>query len=194
MIKTIIPILVCACTVCFTGATLAQPVSQSSVMRGDISAFHGDQNSLIGAIGTIEKSAGGKVTEIRFSPRQGQPGYHAAIVKAGQVSFLHLDATSQKVTPVDASGEAQWMKDWRARADVKQVETAKVPLVEAIRTAEQFKNAPAVAAGIARSASNAASDVHAYNVLVAKDGGTHRVAVDDSTGEVISDPSALSGF
>ena len=48
--------------------------------------------------------------------------------------------------------------------------------------------------GIARSASSPESDVHAYNVLVAVDGRASRVAVDDSTGQVIADPSALSGF
>jgi uncharacterized membrane protein YkoI len=195
MIKRIIPILMFAGTLAFTGAAIAQPVAQSSVMKGDVIAtFHGDQNTLISAIGKIEQSSGGKVLEIRYSPRQGAPGYHAVVAKGGQVSFVHLDASSQKITPVDANSSEPWMDNWRSRSDVKLAGKAQVPLVEAIRTAQQFKSGPAVAAGIARSASNPESDVHAYNVLVAVDGRASRVAVDDSTGQVIADPSALSGF
>ena len=74
-------------------------------------------------------------------------------------------------------------------------QSAKVPLSQAILTAEQADdNAPAIAAGIARSASNPESDVHAYNVLIDADGTTRRVSVDDSTGQIISDPGMLSDW
>jgi hypothetical protein len=49
-----------------------------------------------------------------------------------------------------------------------------------------------MAAGIARSASNPDSDVHAYNLLLNRGGSM--VAIDSSAGEVISDPSALTSF
>jgi hypothetical protein len=73
-------------------------------------------------------------------------------------------------------------------------EGASVSLSAAVLTAERSKNAPAVAAGIARSASNPTSEVQAYNVMLDMDGSARRVAVDDSSGEVISDPSALTDF
>ena len=195
MIKRIIPILMCAGTIAFTSAAIAQSVAQPSVMKSEVIAtFRGDQNTLINAIGKVQQSTGGKVMEIRYSPVQGAAGYHAVVVKGGQVTFVHLDTSSQKITPVDANSGEPWMDNWRARSDVKLAGKAQVPLVEAIRTAQQFKSGPAVAAGIARSASNPDSDVHAYNVLVAVDGRASRVAVDDSSGQVIADPSALSGF
>ena len=89
-----------------------------------------------------------------------------------------------------------WMLHWRARADVKAAEQATVPLTDAIRTAEQARaGGLAVAAGIAASASNnASSDVKAYNVLVMRDGDVRRVAVDDSSGQVIADPQALASW
>lgn len=193
--KKIIPVSLCICTTLFASATMAQQsVAQSSTMKGDISAFHGDQDTLIHAIRTIEKSTGGKVTEIRFSQIDGKPGFHAVVAKGGKVSFVHVQERSESVVQIDANNGPPWMMNWRSKAIVHFAETATVSLETAIRTAEQAQNAPAIAAGIARSASNPTSDVKAYNVLVAVDGDAKRIAVDDSTGEVIADPSALSSF
>jgi uncharacterized membrane protein YkoI len=76
----------------------------------------------------------------------------------------------------------------------RSAEQAQTPLAQAIRTAEQARNAPAVAAGIARGASNPGADVQAYNVLVDQNGTVRRVSVDASTGQVIADPQALAGW
>lgn len=79
------------------------------------------------------------------------------------------------------------------RADLHAARHAAVSLTAAIRTAEQSQNgAPAVAAGIARSASNPTSEVQAYTVLLDVNGGVQSVSVDTSTGEVIANPGALS--
>jgi hypothetical protein len=84
------------------------------------------------------------------------------------------------------------MLHWRAREDVELAEKAKVRLVDAVRTAEAAADgAPAVAAGIAASASNLENDVPAYNVVVLRGGRTHRIAVDDQTGDTIADPRAM---
>lgn len=86
------------------------------------------------------------------------------------------------------------MLGWRSRADVHFVERARVSLASAIRTAEKSQHgAPALAAGIARSASNPDSGVHAYTVLLDVDGAVRSVSIDDSTGEVIANPGALTG-
>ena len=70
---------------------------------------------------------------------------------------------------------------------------ATVSLSNAIRTAEQSNNgAPAAAAGIARSASNPDSDVHAYTVLLDDAGRVQSVSSTCLRGEVIADPSALA--
>ena len=53
---------------------------------------------------------------------------------------------------------------------------------------------PAIAAGIARSAANPDTSVHAWNVLIDNNGVAKRVAVDDATGQIIGDPQALAGW
>jgi uncharacterized membrane protein YkoI len=174
---------------------LAQQVSQPAYAQGDISAFHGTANSLPSAIAKIEGGTGGKVVEIRFSGANGMPGYHAVVAKGGQVQFMYLEPQSGKLTVAQENVVPVAMLKWRGKADVGFAETAKVPLSAAIQTAEQADgNSPAIAAGIARSASNPDSAVHAYNVLIVRDGNVRRRAVDSDTGEIISDPSALSDF
>jgi uncharacterized membrane protein YkoI len=172
--------------------TLAQSVAQPGSINGDISAFHGDQNTLVNAIQATEQSTGGRVLDIRFSNANGMPAYHAVVLKGTQVQFFRLETPSKHVVELDASSTPVWMLPWRAKADVHYAKTATVSLSSAIRTAQQSKGAPAAAAGIARSASNPDSDVHAYTVLLDDGGRVRSVSVDSSSGEVISDPSALN--
>jgi hypothetical protein len=180
-----------------TGAAIAQGVAQSHYLKGDISGFHGTQDTLINSIRVIERSTGGTVTEIRFSRANGLPGYHAVVAKGGSIEFIYIQEKSANVVQIDASSGPVWMLKWRDRSEVHFAEKAKVTLSAAILTAElstKGNGAPAVAAGIARSASNPTAEVQAYNVMLDINGNAHRVAVDDSTGEVISDPSALTDF
>jgi uncharacterized membrane protein YkoI len=177
------------------GVASAQGVAQSRYFNGDIAAFHGKPDSLINAIHKVENVTGGRVIEIRFAEKDGMPGYHIAMVKGGKITFIRLDEQSGKVLQIDEASTPVWMLNWRGKADVHFAETAKVPLSQAILTAEQANNnAPAIAAGIARSASNPNSAVHAYNVLIDADGTPRRFAIDDSNGGVIADPGALSGW
>lgn len=174
-------------------AAMAQSVAQPDSLKGDISQFHGDQNTLIGAIRNIEQSGTRRVLDIRFSEDNGRPGYHAVVVKGGRVAFVHIQERSSNVIEIDASSGPVWMLSWRGKSDVHFAEHATVPLTKAIRTAEQSRHgAPAVAAGIARSASNPDSEVHAYTVLLDVDGTAQSISIDDSTGEVISNPGALT--
>jgi uncharacterized membrane protein YkoI len=177
------------------GAALAQGVAQPGYLKSDISGFHGTQDTLIDAIRTIEQATGGTVTEIRFSNTKGMPGYHAAVAKGRRIEFIHIQEHSANVVQIDATSGPVWMLKWRGRSDVHFAKNAKVTLSAAIHTAELSRNgASAVAAGIARSASNPTSDVHAYNVILDIDGSAYRVAVDDSNDEVIADPGALAGL
>jgi hypothetical protein len=108
---------------------------------------------------------------------------------------MHLDMQGGNELQLQAVSAPAWMMKWTQRQDVKDVRKAAVPLDRAIVVAERANaDAPAVAAGIAPSASNPDSDVKAYNVLLDVSGRAKRVAVDSSTGQVIADPQALSGW
>lgn len=189
------PLILCVCLSLLAALTLAQQVSQPSFTNDDISAFHGNNNTLVNAIAVIEQSTGGKVIDIRFSKANGMPGYNVVLVKAAQVQFFHFEEGSKHVVELDASSKPIYMLNWRGKSDVHFAQQAQVPLSAAIQTAEQSQpGAPAMAAGIARSASNPDSDVHAYNVLLNRAGSVKRIAVDSATGQVISDPSMLSSY
>jgi uncharacterized membrane protein YkoI len=194
MRKTI-PLLLCVCLGLFAGMTFAQQVSQPSFTNQDISAFHGDNNTLVNAVAAIEQSTAGKVIDIRFSSVNTTPGYNVVLVKGTQVQFFRFEGGSKHVVELDASSKPIYMLNWQGKADVHFAQTAQVSLSTAIQTAEQsHPGSPAMAAGIARSASNPESEVHAYNVLLNRGGSVKRVAIDSATGQEISDPSALSSF
>ena len=193
--KRTTPLLLCVCLWPLPSVTLAQQVSQPSFTNQDISAFKGDNNTLVNAIAVTEQSTGGKVIDIRFSSTNGMPGYNVVLVKGAQVQFFHIEERSKHVVELDASSKPVYMLNWRGKTDVHFAQTAQVSLSTAIQTAEQSQpGAPAMAAGIARSASNPESEVHAYNVLLNRGGSVKRVAIDSATGQVIADPSALSSF
>jgi uncharacterized membrane protein YkoI len=187
-----IPLLLCACFSLWANVTLAQSVAQPGAISGDISAFHGNQSTLVNAIQAVQQSTGGKVLDIRWSNVNGVAGYNAVVLKAAQVQFFHLEERSRHVIELDASSKPVYMLNWRGKADVSAAKQAPVSLSNAIQTAQQSQNSPALAAGIARSASNPESDVHAYTVLLNVNGGVKSVSIDSSTGQIISDPSALS--
>jgi hypothetical protein len=176
-------------------STMAQGVAQHSHQKLDLTGWSGTADTLPTTVRTIQSTFGGRVLEIRYSNLDGGPGFRAAVAKGGRVFFLHMNALGGGGAELTASAVPDWMLHWRSRADIAASRQASVSLDQAIATAEQQANgAPAVAAGIAASASNPTSDVKAYNVLVSRDGDVHRIAVDDQTGQVISDPGALSDW
>lgn len=174
------------------GAALAQGVAQPAHTDTDVSSFAGTPDTLIHVIQRVETMTGGQVVEVRYSDAGGAPGFFAAYAKDGNVSFVRLAREDGVLTAVSEQTRPAWMMRWSGRQDLKAAERAKVTLAQAIRTAEDQSRAPAVAAGISPTAANGASDVKAYNVLVLRDGQTHRLAIDDSTDQVIQDPQALA--
>jgi hypothetical protein len=190
--------LVCIATAALAvaGATAwAQPVAQSSYMKADLSGFKGTNTTLINTIGKVEKTTGGRVLEIRYTNKGGTPGFHAVVAKGKEVVFLQVAVEGGKTVEVSSADKPDWMLKWPATTQLAAAISAKVPLVDAIKAAEQNgAGGPAVAAGIARSADNPTANVKAYNVLVLQGGDLTRVAVDDRTGQVIQDPSALSSW
>jgi uncharacterized membrane protein YkoI len=175
------------------GVAFGQGVAQRDYTTTDVAAFQGDANTLANAVQTVERASGGKVLEIRFTDRNGEPGYHAAVLKDGSVEFVHLNPQTGKIASIDAANRPGWMLDMRQRDEIRYAEAAKIPLAQAILTAEQsYTNEPAVAAGIAMSSPTSA--VHAYNVLLDAQTGTQRVAVDADSDQIIADPQALAGW
>jgi len=172
------------------GVVLAQRVAIAEPGKypsADLTAFHGNQMTLINAIAAVEHSTGGKVVEIRFLEFNGKPGFHTVVVKNGQVEFARLELPAKQVTQL--ADRPEWMLKYQQRAELRQQATATVSLEQAIHTAERAQGAPAVAAGIARMP--ATSEVHAYNIMLDSAGALRRIAVDSSTGEVIAD---LQGY
>jgi uncharacterized membrane protein YkoI len=172
------------------GVVLAQRVAIAEPGKyptADLAAFRGNQMTLTNAIATVEHSTGGKVVEIRFLEYNGKPGFHTVVLKNGQVEFDRLELPSKQV--MQLTDRPEWMLKYHQKAELRQEATATVSLEQAIHTAERAQGAPAVAAGIARMP--ASSEVHAYNVMLDSGGALRRIAVDNSTGEVIAD---LQGY
>ncbi len=194
--KTVLAIMACAGLVMAAGSgAAAQDVAQPGFYKGDVAAFHGTNQTLISAIHALRDASGSKVVDIRFARQDGIPGYHVVLQKDGRFTFMHIDEQNGRIVSIAAASAPDWMLNWNQRAQLKFDRKTKISLAQAIRTAEGANNnAPAIAAGIARSASNPDSDVHAYNVILDDGGHTMRVAVDGTTGQIISDPSALADW
>jgi len=173
----------------------AQPVAQPAYAQGHLTGFGGDATAIPRAITRIERR-GGRVLEIRFDSRLGHPGYDVVVARGGHVDFFRLAEPEAGLVVATGTSEPDWMLGWRSRKDVQVAKGATVSLADAVRRAEADNGgAPAVAAGIAASASNATSAVAAYNVLLMMpDRQVRRVAVDSRTGLVIADPQALRGW
>jgi hypothetical protein len=185
----------CIGVLLLSGLAIAQQVSQPPYSTGDVQAFRGDQNTLTTAIQAIQQSTGGKVVEIRFAPSDVAQAFNTVVVQSGQAQFMRVAVPSKKVDKISAKVTPDWMLKWQQRAEVKAALDAKVSLSDAIRAAQRSAGAPAIAAGIARSASNPDGSVHAYNVLLLLAGGSvGRLAIDSTNGELLADPQALEGW
>jgi hypothetical protein len=185
---------VAAAVLAVSGATAsAQPVAQSARMKADMSSFKGTNDTLINTITNVQQVTGGRVLEIRFTNKGGMPGFHTVVAKGKTIVYFHVAADGSNAVEISGSEKPDWMLKSPAKAQLQAAQLATVPLTDAIRTAEG-KGGPAVAAGIATSASNTSAGVKAYNVLLLQDGQVNRVAVDDASGMIISDPSALSSW
>jgi hypothetical protein len=193
-IRTLAPAaLVVACAL----ATAASAQSVAMPPHPDINTtgFKGDANTLSDAVKSVEAASGGRVVEIRYNNVSGTPGYDIVVERGSKVSFQRFSNAGDGPFVVTGVTQPAWMLDWANRKDVSLVSKAKVSLPVAIRTAEAATlSGPAVAAGIAKSASNPTSLVHAYNIAVLRDGRLRRIAVDSDTGEVIANPGALAAW
>ncbi len=194
--RALVVALAAATSLAIATPTSAQNVGLRSFPRVDLAGFSGDANALPTAVTNIEKTTGGRVIEIRYNNVSGVPGYDVVLAKGSDVTFLRFSRPETGAVQLTGKTVPDWMLNWTSKKNTSLGESAKVRLADAIRAAEADRQgAPAVAAGIARSAAEGDADVHAYNVLISSGGGgQRRVAVDTQTGQVIADPSALADW
>jgi hypothetical protein len=172
--------------------TLAQTLKVNSNLSIDVAGFSGDPKVLPDAVANIESLGGGRVAAITYNNVAGTPGYAVIVLKGSEVRFWRLDKPTGKPAELTDASAPPWMLTWRNQRRAAVVTAATVSLADAIRTAEASQEgAPAVVAGIARSAGKPTSNVHAYMVGILKDGRLIRVAVNTQTGRRIVNPEAL---
>lgn len=172
---------------------LAQTLTVNPNLTIDVTGFSGDANTLPTAVSNIEAAMGGRVGAIAFSNVDGAPGYGVVLVQGENVRFMRLAKPNSKAVEITQASVPSWMLTWRNQRRAAVAKAARVSLADAIRTAEASqRGAPAVVAGVARSAANPNSDVQAYMVGLLRGGNLRMVAVNSSSGAVIANPSALS--
>jgi hypothetical protein len=173
-------------------STFAQTLKVNPNFSIDVTGFSGDPKVLPDAVSNIESLNRGRVAAIAYNNVAGTPGYGVILVANGgsDVTFWRLDKPTGQGVALTGASVPSWMLTWRQEKRAGIVAGARVSLADAIRTAEASqRGAPAVVAGIARSAAN--SNVHAYMVGILKDGKLLPVAVNSQTGSPIENPSAL---
>ena len=172
--------------------TLAQTLKVNKNLSIDVTGFSGNPKTLPDAVTHIESLNGGRVAAITFNNVAGTPGYAVIVLKGSEVRFWRLDNPATPAVELTGASVPSWMlTSWNQRRAAA-VKVAKVSLADAIRTAEASQQgAPAVVAGIARSAAKPTSDVQAYMVGILKDGKLKRVAVNSQSGARIANPEAL---
>ena len=170
----------------------AQTLKVNKNVSIDVTGFSGDPKTLPDAVTHIESLNGGRVAAVTFNNVAGTPGYAAIVLKGSDVRFWRLDKPTSQAVELTGTSVPSWMLNSWDQRRAAAVKVAKVSLADAIRTAEASQQgAPAVVAGIARSASNPTSDVQAYMVGILKDGQLKRVAVNSQSGARIENPEAL---
>ncbi len=172
--------------------SLAQTLKVNENLSIDVTGFSGNPKTLPDMVTQIESLNGGRVAAITFNNVAGTPGYAAIVLKGSDVRFWRLDNPTSEAVELTGASVPSWMLNWRSQRRAAAVKVAKVSLADAIRTAEaSHQGAPAVVAGIARSAAKPTSDVQAYMVGILKDGRLKRVAVNSQSGAPIENPEAL---
>ena len=170
----------------------AQTLKVNKNVSIDVTGFSGDPKTLPDAVTHIESLNGGRVAAVTFNNVAGTPGYTVIVLKGSDVRFWRLDNPTSQAVELSGASVPSWMLTWRNQRRAAAVKVAKVSLADAIRTAEASQQgAPAVVAGIARSASKPTSNVQAYMVGILKDGQLKRVAVNSQSGARIENPEAL---
>jgi hypothetical protein len=190
--RALLLVLATASSLAAAAPALAQSLKVNSKLTIDVHGFSGDPKVLPDAVTKIESQNGGRVAAITYNNVAGTPGYAVIVLKGSEVRYWRLDKPNGQAVELTGASIPPWLLSWREQRRADAVKVAKVSLADAIRTAEAAeRGAPAVVAGIARSAANPTSDIQAYMVGILRDGRLVRVAVDSQSGSQISNPDAL---
>jgi len=180
-----------ATTLAATAPALAQNVGLKDHPELNLAGFSGDPTALPKAVHNIETLTSGRVVEIRYDNVQGVPGYDVVVAHGPNVKFQRFTRPGSGPVELSEATTPAWMLNYRTQKNVSLASNAKIRLADAIHTASaSMGGAPAVAAGIAHGAAKQ-SHVHAYNVLLVRNGKQQRVAVNSDSGNVIANPQAL---
>jgi hypothetical protein len=191
--RNLLLVLAAAGSLAATAPALAQSVAMRANPDVNLSGFSGDAQALPNAIAAIETATGGRVVEIRYNNVGGTSGYDFVLARGSEISLQRISQAGGAMTELSGSSAPAWMQGWAGRKDARLAGAAKVSLPDAIRTAETaMGGAPAVAAGMAKTAADANTAVKYYNVAILKDGEERRVAVNSDDGAVIADFSVLA--
>jgi uncharacterized membrane protein YkoI len=161
-------------------ASAARNSAQPVVPRG----------ALAHATMTIETAASGKVLEIRLMDETGDPKFEAAVAKGDGIVYVRIASVSDEVTEIKVSDLPAWLLNYHLEAYMRSIAQAQVPLVEAIRRAEERANAPAIGAGLAKPLSGT-NAVLAYYVETISGTKRQQFAVDAKNGSFIANPEEL---
>jgi len=190
--RALLLVLAAVSGVAAAAPTLAKTFNVNSSLTIDDTGFSGDPKILPDAVTNIESVGGGRVAAIAFNNVAGTPGYGVVVLKGSEVRFWRLDKPTGKAVELTGASVPSWMLNWKGQRRASAVKDARVSLADAIRTAEaEQHDSPAIVAGIARSAANPTSDVHAYMIGILRNGRLNRVAVDSKSGSPIANPAAL---
>lgn len=155
----------------------------------DMAAAEAGRGSLNRAISAVEKLTGGRVIEIHFESGDGAGHYDATVTRNGTVDHALVNLSTRRVSVVDRSREPVRTFDFKEKADAELiVRSSKVPLRDAVATAEQASRGVAVSARTTRSGDGY---MVADDIDTVRGETVHPVFVDVETGLVIADPQAF---
>jgi uncharacterized membrane protein YkoI len=178
-------------------ATLFMVTTAVVLLATGVARAADDEQALELPIGTlahateeIERATEGHVLEIRLVDEKGDPAFEAAVAQDDTVLYLRIASVTEVVTEIAVKELPPWLMNYRMQAYMRSISRAKVPLVEAIRKAEENAQAPAIGAGIAKPLSGD-SAVLAYYVETIKGKARRLLAVDAERGAMIANPEAV---
>jgi uncharacterized membrane protein YkoI len=138
----------------------------------------------------MEQGTSGKVLEIRLADQKGAPVFEAAVKKDDGIVYMRIESVSGNVTQIEVAALPAWLLNYHLEAYMRSIDKAKVPLTDAIMTAEEHAAASAVGAGLAKPLSGT-NAVLAYYVETIKGDRRQLTAVDAQTGAFIANPETL---
>ena len=163
------------------GAAVAQ-ASQSA--KHEAEELRRAKLSLIEAIVTAEKDAGGKATSAEFEFKKGNPAYFEVKVLSADGSKLtryELDPKSGKIRKTDN----ETLEKLLTRLKPDELRRSPTTLTHAIAVAQEHSGGHARSADASRKSDHVEYEVETVN----RDGTSHKVKVSGADGSVISDDS-----